>query len=67
MSCKYNNSMYTLNVPDLEEYDEFDIYEDIPEPEDDIDYSFADQEAKELAHFKKLVSKYSGHFEESDD
>ena len=66
MRYKYNNSMYTLNVPEMEEFDEFDIYEDVEEPVDDIDYSFADQEAQELAHFKKLVSEYDAHVEESD-
>ena len=67
MRCKYNNSMYTLDVPELEEYDEFDVYEDIEEPVDDIDYTFADQEAEELAYFKKLVSLFNPHIEEYDD
>ena len=67
MRYKYNNSMYTLNVPELEEFDEFDVYEDIEEPVDDIDYTFADQEAEELAYFKKLVSLFDPHIEEYDD
>ena len=67
MRCKYNNSMYTLDVPELEEYDEFDIYEELQEPVDDIDYSFMDQEAEELSHIKKLVSLFDPHVEENDD
>ena len=66
MRCKYNNSMYTLDIPENMEFDEFDVYEDIQEPVDDIDYSFADQEVEELSHIKKLVSLFDPHVEEND-
>lgn len=52
MRCKYNNSMYTLDIPENMEFDEFDIYEDVQEPVDDIDYSFADQEGEDSVHLQ---------------
>ena len=60
MSCKYNNSMYTTIPKEIDEYEQFDIYEQLEEPVDDIDYSYADEEAKELAHIEFLISKYGG-------
>ncbi|WP_346661404.1 hypothetical protein [uncultured Methanobrevibacter sp.] len=67
MRCKYNNSMYTLDIPENMEFDEFDIYEDVQEPVDDIDYSFADLEDEDSAHLQKLVSEFDPHLKESDD
>lgn len=60
MSCKCNNSMYTTIPKEINEYEQFDIGVQLEEPVDDIDYSYADEEAKELAHIEHLISKYGG-------
>lgn len=60
MSCKFDNSMYTTIPKEIDEYEQFDIDEQLEEPVDDIDYSYADEEAKEFAHIGYLISKYGG-------
>ena len=60
MSCKYNNSMYTTIPKEIDEYEQFDIDEQLEEPVENVDYSYADEEAKELAHIEFLISKYGG-------
>ncbi len=58
MSCKYNNSMFTTIPKEIEEFEGFDVDEVIEEEVEYIDYSFADEEIKELAHIDYLIAKY---------
>lgn len=60
MSCKFNNSMYTTIPKETDDFEWFDIDELVEEPVDDVDYSYADEEAKEFAHIGYLISKYGG-------
>lgn len=44
MSCKYNNSMYSLDVPEKLEYDETDLIYSIEEPYENTNEYFVESE-----------------------
>lgn len=58
-AVKYDNSMYTTKLPELAEDEEVDVDEVFEENEDNIDYEFADLEAREFKHILKLARKYN--------
>ena len=58
-TVKYDNGMYTTKLPDLAEDEEVDVDDVIDELEDDIDYEFAELEAREFKHILKLARKYN--------
>ena len=51
--------MYTTKLPDLVEDEDVDVDEVFEENEDNIDYEFADLEAREFKHILKLARKYN--------
>ena len=58
-AVKYDNAMYTTKLPELAEDEEVDVDEVFEENEDNIDYEFADLEAREFKHILKLARKYN--------
>lgn len=58
-AVKYDNAMYTTKLPELAEDEEVDVDEVFEENEDDIDYEFAELEAREFKHILKLARKYN--------